>query len=175
MCVFADRFAMLVALAVLPAAGSIAHESAYAHEAEPTGPMHVQSIDQSSDGGLALAEAQIALRSARLRLYQYRHVDYPRHRRTLDDTIRLTEAQAVLLDHRIASYRPFRTVGRYSPMVTSEQNYRFDLLATEQQLRQLKGQRTDHWRQHPARCRLLELEVLQAAARVAALQPEQIQ
>ncbi len=111
----------------------------------------------------SLIEAQLALQHAQYRLHQYRYVDYPGRRRELDDAVKLAEAEIKLLDRRILHYRPLRTVGRYSPTITAEQNYRHQLLETKQRLRQLKAERTDHWRYHAARCRLLELEVLQAA------------
>ena len=122
-----------------------------------------------------LGEAQLALRKAQLRLYQCRYVDYPRERRALDDAIRLTKAEAAVLDRRIEDYRPFRTVGRYSPTVTAEQNARLNRLAAGQELRQLKDERSNLWRVYAARCQVLELKVLQAAQKVASLMPEKIE
>jgi len=145
-------FVLSIAFAITRADPSIANETTTNRESKVT-----------AAKTLSLLEAQLALRQAQLRLNLYRYVDYPRQRRELDDAIKLTEAEIKLFERRILDYRPFRTVGRYSPTYTAEQNYRHQLLATSQYLRQLKDQRTDHWRYHADRCRLLELEVLHAA------------
>ncbi len=116
-----------------------------------------------------LVEAHHALLSARMQAQRYQFVTLPHERRSLDEQIKFASAEIKVLKRRLRDYRPFLRVGEYSPVRTAAESHRLALLAAEQRLRVLKDERIALMRLSRQQHQLNNLEVLHAAARLAAL------
>ena len=113
-----------------------------------------------------LVEAHHAYQLAQLRWQQYRFVELPRQRQLLDGQVRLLGSELSVLKRRLRDYRPFLLTGRYSPVLTSVENNRLALQATEQQLKLLKNEQLNLMRYSRQNAQLYQLDVLRTAARV---------
>jgi len=117
-----------------------------------------------------LIEAYRSLQLAQIELRQYRFVELPRQRRWIDDQITLAEVQIRELHRRVQDYRPalqFRSDN--TPLRNAAENYRLELLVTQQRLRQLKNQRIQLWRIGREEYRIRSLQVAAEATRFIAL------
>lgn len=117
-----------------------------------------------------LVAAHRAVELATLRWQQYRFATLPQQRRQLDAAVRSSEAEIQILQRRLRDYRPFLQTGRYSPVRTAAESHRLALLASEQKLAQLKEQRIALMRYTRQNAQLYQLDILQAATRLAAIQ-----
>lgn len=109
-------------------------------------------------------------RQAYFHMQQYRHTVLPEQRRFLDEQIELTEKEIEVLRRRLRDYRPFLRVDEYSPVRTAAESYELELLAAEQSLRHLKDKRIALMRTKLATYRHYQLEALEAAQRLLAIQ-----
>jgi len=114
-----------------------------------------------------LIQAHQEYQLAKLRRHEYRFVTLPRHRRQLDDQVRLAEAEIAVLQRRLRDYRPFLRVGHYSPVRTFAESHSLALISAEQRLQQLKDERLGLFRLTRQHNQLYQLDVLQAATRLA--------
>ncbi len=117
-----------------------------------------------------LIEVYRSWQLAQIELRQYRFVELPRQRRWLDDQITLAEVQARELHRRVQDYRPalqFRSDN--TPIRNAAENYRLELLATQQHLQRLKNQRIQLWRIAREEYRIRSLQVTVEATRFIAL------
>jgi len=134
--------------------------------------------EQTRGKGVVSAEylaAYQSYQSAHDKLLLYRFVDLPRQRRALDDQIRLTEIEVSVLARRVASYQPFLRVKQgYSPVRTAAESYYLELIATEQQLRQLRDDRIALMRLSREQSRHHAAQAIRAARRMAILRPSQV-
>lgn len=114
--------------------------------------------------------ARHALEIAKLELRLYRQVEYPREKRHLEATIQLTRAEVKMLRRRIRAYHPFDQFEIGKPLLVTLQNTKLALLAAELRLEDIQAELTALRRYHSDRCRLLELKVYEARARVAQIE-----
>jgi len=114
-----------------------------------------------------LIQAHQEYRLAKLRRHEYRFVTLPQLRRELDNQIKYTEAEIAVLHRRLRDYRSFLQVGRFSPVDTAAENHQLALIAAEQRLGQLKNERVGLFRLTRQYNQLYQLDVLQAATRLA--------
>ena len=82
-----------------------------------------------------------------LAMHQYFYIDFPRQLQTLENETQLAEAELALIARRVASYRPFRSFGRYAATYTVDQSWQVALLAAQHRLECLRNDRADLWHQ----------------------------
>lgn len=116
---------------------------------------------------LELIDAHREYQQAKLRMHKHRFTTLPQHRRLLDDQIRLAQTEIAVLQQRLRDYRPFLQVGEYSPVRTAAESHYLALVAAEQRLRHLQGEQISLMRHARQYNQLYQLDVLQAATRVA--------
>ena len=114
-----------------------------------------------------LIQAHQEYQLAKLRRHEYRFVTLPWQRRELDNQIKFSEAEIAVLHRRLRDYRPFLLVGDYSPVRTVAESDHLALIAARQRLGQLKNERVGLLRLTRQHNQLYQLDVLQAATRLA--------
>jgi hypothetical protein len=118
----------------------------------------------------AVAAARRELEIAKIHYRAYRLVEAPRVRRELDAAIRLTDLEVDALEERVRHYRKIDEFRNHRPLLESLQKAEIALAAAELRLKALRDER-QAWRRTAAdRCRLCELEVAAARARVIELE-----
>ena len=117
-----------------------------------------------------LVQAHYDFQLAQLRLQQYRRVTLPQQRRQLNESIRYTDREVLLLKRRLRNYRPFLLVDEFSPVRTATDSHQLTLLAAQARSRHLRDARIHQMRFSRQNDQLLQLELLKAAAQLAQLQ-----
>ncbi|NOY30427.1 MAG: hypothetical protein GXP28_09725 [Planctomycetes bacterium] len=158
-----------LAIALLASVATLAVHSLQAEEpvvGEPVAQAAVSSA-RSQIVTVELIQAHHEYQLAKLRMHEYRFVTLPRQRRNLAEQTKFTEAEIAVLNRRLRDYRPFLRVGEYSPVRTAAQEHRLALMDAEQQLGRLKDERLGLLRLTRQYNQLYQLDVLQAATRLA--------
>ncbi len=117
-----------------------------------------------------LVAAQRALEVAELRQRRYEQLEYPLALRRLESAITLTKAEMAALEASLAEYEQFDKFTGSSPLFHTLQRTRLALVEARLRLDDLQEEKRLRMRLHGDQCRLHELEVEAARARLAALQ-----
>ncbi len=88
-----------------------------------------------------------AARSAEQQLGQYFYVDFPARLDSINNQIALAEAEVTLLARRVNQYRPMRSFGMYGATYFADQSAQLALLAAQQRVACLQGQKIALWRE----------------------------
>jgi hypothetical protein len=122
---------------------------------------------QSLDDALLAARRDLEVANIELRLY--RQVEFPRKRREFDAQVKIVLAEVDSFKRLVREYKSFN-VSRYSnAFLFSRQRAELALLDAELRLKNLREERSAFRRFHTDHCRLYELKVEAARARVLAL------
>jgi len=158
-----------LAIALLAAVAALAAHSLQAEEPAVGEPIAQVAVSPalSQIVTVELIQAHREYQLAKLRMHEYRFVTLPRQRRNLAEQIKFTEAEIAVLHRRLRDYRPFLRVGEFSPVRTAVQEHRLALVDAEQQLGRLKDERLGLLRLTRQHSQLYQLDVLQAATRLA--------
>jgi len=154
-----------LAIALFAAVATLAAPSLQAEEAIVGVPVAKAASTQIVT--LELIQAHQEYQLAKLRMHEYRFVTLPRQRRNFDDQIKFAKAEIAMLQRRLRDFRPFLLVGEYSPVRTAAEEHGLALLDAKQQLGRVKDQQAGLLRLTRQRNQLYQLDVLQAATRLA--------
>jgi hypothetical protein len=84
------------------------------------------------------------------RLSDYLYIEFPRRWQALENGRQLAEAEVLVLQRRVDSYRPFRSFHQYSPTYTADMSWQLELLAAQQRLQCIANAEADLWRERQA-------------------------
>ena len=107
---------------------------------------------------------------ARQQLIYYRQVTLPQKRQVITNATAQTQLELAVLNRRLVDYRPFLSVGDYSPVRTAAENELLLRNATAQRLRQCQDAEIALMRFGGERDELYQYDVLRAAIRVRQVQ-----
>lgn len=93
------------------------------------------------------AEDDAAVDPRTLALHQYFYVDFPRALQAVVDQRALLEAEVRVLELRVASYRPFRSFGKYAATYTADLSWQLELVVARQRLACVAATEAELWRQ----------------------------
>jgi len=111
---------------------------------------------------------------ARMELRHYWQVEYPRMRRDLDGAIELAQDEIKVYDARERDLRPFTRFSLGEPFPITIQELHLCRKKAELRLKDLQAERNNLVRFHGDDFRVLELKVLEARLRVAALEANDV-
>ena len=120
----------------------------------------IPAVPAFAEDGVAVEAARRSLESAQLRLRLYAHEEHPRKLHRLEREIELAQAHVESYRRRVAEYGQFKYS---SALFYSLEEARLGLLQVELKLDELEEDRHLLLRHHPARLRLFQLEVEDAA------------
>lgn len=123
----------------------------------------------------AIACARRELEIAKIQYRLYWQVDHKREVRELNAAIRLTEAEVDALKERVRHYKRIDEFRYQRPLLETLQKAELALLEAELRLKGLWEERNILRRSFGDRCRLMELQIAAARARVIELERARVQ